>query len=64
VLAGHEFHYSTLEGDLPATTAFRLDNGRDEGYLHGKVLAGYVHLHWGRTPEVATRFVRACRNLS
>ena len=59
VLAGHEFHYSTLEGELPATTAFRLDHGRAEGYLHENVLAGYVHLHWGRTPEVATRFVRA-----
>ena len=63
VLAGHEFHYSTLEGELPATTAFRLDHGRAEGYLHENVLAGYVHLHWGRTPEVAARFFRACRDL-
>jgi cobyrinic acid a,c-diamide synthase len=63
VLAGHEFHYSVLEGGPAATAVFRLDDGRAEGYLHRNTLAGYVHLHWGRTPEVAVRFVQACRLL-
>jgi cobyrinic acid a,c-diamide synthase len=62
VLHGHEFHYSTIDGDQPSVAAvYRLDDGRPEGYVHENTLAGYVHLHWGRTPEVATRFVNACR---
>jgi cobyrinic acid a,c-diamide synthase len=64
VLHGHEFHYSTIDIDTAAVpTAYRLDDGRPEGFTaHGdQTLAGYVHLHWGRTPEVANRFVTACR---
>ncbi len=61
-LFGHEFHYSTIDDDQPSIGAvFRLDDGRREGYIQHHTLAGYVHLHWGRTPEVATRFVHACR---
>lgn len=61
-LHGHEFHYSTVE-NIPAEleTAFRLEDGRAEGYSMHHTLAGYVHLHWGRTPEAARRFVDACR---
>lgn len=62
VLHGHEFHYSTIAAGSPEVeTIFRLDDGRPEGYVHHRTLAGYVHLHWGRTPEVATRFVETCR---
>lgn len=62
VLHGHEFHYSTIDTvGVAAPTAYRLEDGRPEGYLHHNTLAGYVHLHWGRTPEVAARFVAACR---
>ncbi len=62
VLHGHEFHYSTIDDNQPLmAAAFRLDDGRREGYMLHNTLAGYVHLHWGRTPEVATRFVDACR---
>ena len=62
VLHGHEFHYSTIEAGHPGVEAvYRLDDGRLEGYVHENTLAGYIHLHWGRTPEVATRFVEACR---
>ena len=62
VLHGHEFHYSTIEAEHPEVRAvYRLEDGRPEGYVHENTLAGYVHLHWGRTPEVATRFVNACR---
>lgn len=65
VLHGHEFHYSTVDDRHPAIeTVFRLDDGRPEGFLHHQTLAGYVHLHWGRTPEAATRFVQACRPLT
>lgn len=62
VLHGHEFHYSTLDQDHPAMeSVFRLDDNRVEGYIHHQTLAGYMHLHWGRTPEVAARFVQTCR---
>lgn len=62
LLHGHEFHYSAVEdtGDVPQ--AYLLDDGRSEGYTCKNTLAGYVHLHWGRTPEVASHFVQACRN--
>ncbi|MBM9537049.1 cobyrinate a,c-diamide synthase [Desulfobulbus alkaliphilus] len=63
VLHGHEFHYSTLDQEQPSTeSVFRLDDNRSEGYIiHHQTLAGYIHLHWGRTPEAASRFVQACR---
>lgn len=55
---GHEFHYSEIE-PMPASIerAWILDDGRDEGYRIRNTLAGYVHLHWGRTPEVIDCFV-------
>lgn len=64
-LYGHEFHYSTI-GENPEAVerVYRLDNGQQEGFLRYNTLAGYVHLHWGRTPEVAGRFVQACRQLT
>ena len=66
MLHGHEFHYSTIDTDTVAVpAAYRLEDGRPEGYLahDGRTLAGYVHLHWGRTPEAAGRFVTACRQI-
>jgi cobyrinic acid a,c-diamide synthase len=60
VLHGHEFHYSEI--DLMPETVQRaalLDDGRSECYLIDKTLAGYVHLHWGQTPEAARHFVHA-----
>ena len=62
VLHGHEFHYSALDEDQPSLeSVFRLDDNRSEGYIHHQTLAGYIHLHWGRTPAAAVRFVQACR---
>ncbi|MGI6656643.1 MAG: cobyrinate a,c-diamide synthase [Desulfobulbus sp.] len=60
-LYGHEFHYSAIDSHPEVATVFHLDNERDEGYHIHQTLAGYLHLHWGRTPEVATRLVHACR---
>ncbi len=53
-LFGHEFHYSEIES-MPETVgrAFRLAEGREEGYQIHNTLAGYLHLHFGRTPEAA-----------
>jgi cobyrinic acid a,c-diamide synthase len=61
VLHGHEFHYSIIEDALDFPAAYRLADGRSEGFLDHNTLAGYIHLHWGRTPQAATRFVQACR---
>ena len=57
---GHEFHYSEID-EMPGEIerGYILDDGRAEGYLVNRTLAGYVHLHWGRTPEAARSFVRA-----
>ncbi len=66
VARGHEFHFSTLTA-VPASVAhtyrLRRHGGADceEGYLIGSALLSYVHLHFGSNPELATNFVRACR---
>lgn len=60
---GHEFHYSEIDA-MPKkiSRCYVLDDGRVEGYMINNTLAGYVHLHWGRTPEAADNFVRMmCR---
>ena len=59
---GHEFHYSEIEAP-PSHVArgYILDTGQPEGYLMDNTLAGYVHLHWGRTPETARNFVEMMR---
>ena len=62
---GHEFHYSAIEPmDETVLRGYVLDDGRIEGYMIDNTLAGYVHLHWGQTPQAATHFVEACTRLS
>jgi len=62
-LYGHEFHYSDIStGPDGVATAFELDDNRTEGYRQNNTLAGYIHLHWGRTPQAALNFVEACRS--
>ena len=61
---GHEFHYSTID-TMPSEIqrGYVLDDGRAEGYLKDNTLAGYVHLHWGKTPEAAQHFVQMMRQV-
>ena len=63
---GHEFHYSTL-AEVPETIrrVYRVrqrhrSGAALEGYLVGRVLMSYVHLHFGSAPSVAEAFVTAC----
>ena len=62
---GHEFHYSTLE-PVPQSVgrAYRLGGpgapDRTEGYLIGRTLMSYVHLHFASNPELPRAFVAAC----
>jgi len=65
---GHEFHYSTL-GPVPDVVprAWRLETrrggGRTEGYVIGRTLMSYVHLHFASCPEMPRRFVDACTEI-
>ncbi len=68
-IRGHEFHYSEIvgepEGEPGLEFAYELrsrkfEAARNEGYMTGQVLAGYIHLHWGSAPEAAQNFVDRC----
>jgi cobyrinic acid a,c-diamide synthase len=67
-IRGHEFHYSVWEGrpdDLPPAYFLlpRSEAGaaRPEGAQVGNLWASYVHVHLAAKPELAARFVAACR---
>jgi cobyrinic acid a,c-diamide synthase len=67
-MRGHEFHYSTWEGrpdDLPPAWFLQPRSGvreaLPEGARVGSLWASYVHVHFGAKPELADRFVHACR---
>jgi cobyrinic acid a,c-diamide synthase len=65
---GHEFHYSTWEDrpeSLPAAYWLLPRDGRGEprreGACVGNLWASYVHVHFWGKPELAQRFVKACK---
>jgi cobyrinic acid a,c-diamide synthase len=65
---GHEFHYSHWENQLAELTpAYMLlpssgaGESRADGACVGNLLASYVHLNFWAKPELAERFVTACR---
>ncbi len=66
-LRGHEFHYSDIVAEEgPLDRVYRLSPRRGgealrEGFSRGKVLASYVHLHFGSRPEAAAALVAACQ---
>ena len=71
VVRGHEFHYSAWHGrpaDLPPAYLLLPRSGateaRPEGARVGNLWASYVHVHFGAKPELAGRFVEACRQVS
>lgn len=62
----HEFHWSTLEPQEPLPLAYRSRDGRGmadgrDGFAAGQLLATYAHVHFAAMPEMARRFVEACR---
>ncbi|MFJ8076128.1 cobyrinate a,c-diamide synthase [Streptomyces sp. NPDC096176] len=62
-LRGHEFHRTVLApgaGPAPAWGMVRPER-RVEGFVQQGVHASYLHTHWASRPEVAARFVAACR---
>ena len=66
-LHGHEFHYShVVENSFNKTSKqpaklYSLDNNSYEGYIHGSALGSYVHLHFGRTPDIVTKMYESAR---
>ena len=69
---GHEFHYSEITADAgPAdgwSAAYAVARRRSPpapaGFLKGRVLAGYVHLHWASRPESVRHFLDCCETPS
>ena len=67
VARGHEFHHSTLDDATAPASVARLYAVRDprsgvevrEGFTTGRVLASYVHLHFGSAPAFAPALVAA-----
>lgn len=66
---GHEFHWSTVDADETLEPAYRvtegegLGGGRD-GIATPTLLAGFTHVHFAAKPEMARRFVEACRRFA
>jgi len=62
---GHEFHYSSLD-PVPDSVprAYRVSRRRGgeraEGYLIGRALMSYVHLHFASNPDIARSLVDSC----
>jgi cobyrinic acid a,c-diamide synthase len=65
-LHGHEFHYSKIE-DVPSDSKFAYEmrvgkgiSGQRDGWLQHKLLASYLHIHFGYDSRIAKNFVDAC----
>ena len=59
---GHEFHYSVYEGnhDTPADYTKGRFGAKQEGYLHGNLVAGYTHFHFASNPQLVKNWLAAC----
>ncbi len=59
IMRGHEFHYSLID-EMPAEIGrvYRVNNGTEEGYRYKNVLGGYMHLHFGYSPQVTAQFIK------
>ncbi|GAA3029912.1 cobyrinate a,c-diamide synthase [Streptosporangium longisporum] len=58
---GHEFHRTAI-APAPDRPLFRWRGGAD-GFADDRVTASYLHLHWAGSPDLASRFVAACRRV-
>nr|MDQ2960751.1 cobyrinate a,c-diamide synthase [Candidatus Dormibacteraeota bacterium] len=67
VLRGHEFHFSrVLSGAQALTSAYSVHDADGEplgceGWASSTLLASFVHLHFGQSPNPAHRFVATAR---
>lgn len=61
-MRGHEFHYSDIDTEGPASPAWTLTARgptRPEGIATGSVQASYLHVHWAAFAQIPGRFVAA-----
>lgn len=63
---GHEFHYSSIpEAAYASASLYRVADRegplpRTDGFVRGRVVGSYIHLHLGSSPNLARSFVEAC----
>ena len=59
---GHEFHYSTYQGehDYPAYFSKGRFRAQQEGYLYKNLVAGYTHFHFASNPKIIKNWLQAC----
>lgn len=65
MVRAHEFHYSvrdTLIAFAAAAFAIKERPGEVEGHAERNLLASYLHIHFAARPDLAPRFVAACRD--
>lgn len=63
VFRGHEFHYSGVTEAAGAEPAYTWTGWRGEGsggHTRRRVLASYIHAHWGSNPDIPRALVAAC----
>lgn len=65
VARGHEFHYSSMDpvpASVPRVWRLTSRDGEEcrEGYLVGRTLLTYAHLHFASAPGLAPSLVEAC----
>lgn len=58
VLYGHEFHYSDEDPDASQFPPLFEDANEVHGAINGNCIGSYVHLHFGRTPELAEQIYK------
>ena len=66
---GHESHWSTVDLRGPVSIAYRASDGEGvgdgrDGITTPTLLAAYTHVHFAAKPEMAERFVDACRRFA
>ncbi|MDM5225147.1 cobyrinate a,c-diamide synthase [Cytobacillus sp. NJ13] len=59
---GHEFHYSSYEGEHSSPAYFSKGRFRSqqEGYLTDNLVAGYTHFHFASNPQLVKNWLAAC----
>lgn len=62
---GHEYHYSTYEGELlqPAYETTGMFGTKLEGYQKGRLVAGYTHFHFVSNPKLVDNWLNECRRV-
>lgn len=63
ILRGHEFHYSSISA-MPEEIEqiFLINDGGMEGYRWKNVVGGYMHLHFGFSPQAIANLLQSAIN--